>query len=189
MAPTAHSIGYAGAGDYAMLTDGALRKRKEHQVVPFVYAGAAILSPTIFKDAPARRILADANVRRCQRAGPAVSGCASKASGCMSARRTPSHAAEECAARAASPVAIQQTPFSTRPHAMMMPIANRDLHARFQRSRPRRRFCRTVIDALVDGKLVEGFRRARESRALGRRHALSADAARRPLARECFSTC
>ena len=53
MAPTADSIGYSGSGDYAMLTDGALRKRKEHQVVPFVYAGAAIISPSIFKDAPA----------------------------------------------------------------------------------------------------------------------------------------
>ena len=53
MAPTTTSIGYAGRGDYAMLPDGALRKRKEHQVVPFVYAGAAILSPALFADAPA----------------------------------------------------------------------------------------------------------------------------------------
>jgi N-acetyl-alpha-D-muramate 1-phosphate uridylyltransferase len=52
MAPTASSIGYSGRGDYAMLPDGALRKRREHQVVPFVYAGAAILSPRIFTDAP-----------------------------------------------------------------------------------------------------------------------------------------
>ncbi len=52
MAPTASSIGYAGRGDYAMLADGALRKRREHQVVPFVYAGAAIMSPAIFADAP-----------------------------------------------------------------------------------------------------------------------------------------
>lgn len=52
MAPTSHSIGYSGSGDYAMLADGALRKRKEHQVVPFVYAGVAIMSPAIFKDAP-----------------------------------------------------------------------------------------------------------------------------------------
>ena len=36
-----------------MLPDGALRKRKEHQVVPFVYAGAAIMSPSLFADAPA----------------------------------------------------------------------------------------------------------------------------------------
>jgi MurNAc alpha-1-phosphate uridylyltransferase len=53
MAPTANSIGYSGKGDYAMLTDGALRRRKENQVVPFVYAGVAILSPALFTDAPA----------------------------------------------------------------------------------------------------------------------------------------
>jgi MurNAc alpha-1-phosphate uridylyltransferase len=52
MAPTADSIGYAGRGDYSMLPDGTLRKRKENQVVPFVYAGAAILSPSMFADAP-----------------------------------------------------------------------------------------------------------------------------------------
>jgi MurNAc alpha-1-phosphate uridylyltransferase len=45
MAPTTSSIGYGGRGDYGMLPDGALRKRREHQVVPFVYAGAAIMSP------------------------------------------------------------------------------------------------------------------------------------------------
>jgi MurNAc alpha-1-phosphate uridylyltransferase len=52
MAPTAGSIGYAGKGDFAMSTDGSLHKRKETEVVPFVYAGAAIMSPAIFKDAP-----------------------------------------------------------------------------------------------------------------------------------------
>src|ERR1700686_259545 len=52
MAPTTSSIGYGGSGDYAMLPDGALRKRREHQVVPFVYAGAAIMSPSLFADAP-----------------------------------------------------------------------------------------------------------------------------------------
>src|SRR3954447_19272244 len=52
MAPTTTSIGYGGRGDYAMLPDGALRKRREHQVVPFVYAGAAIMSPSLFADAP-----------------------------------------------------------------------------------------------------------------------------------------
>jgi len=29
-----------------------LRKRRELQVVPFVYAGAAIMSPSLFNDAP-----------------------------------------------------------------------------------------------------------------------------------------
>jgi len=52
MAPTALSTGYSGSGDYAMLTDGTLRKRKEHQVVPFVYAGVAVMSPAIFANAP-----------------------------------------------------------------------------------------------------------------------------------------
>jgi MurNAc alpha-1-phosphate uridylyltransferase len=52
MAPTASSIGYEGSGDYAMLPDGALRKRREHQVVPFVYAGDAIMSPSLFAEAP-----------------------------------------------------------------------------------------------------------------------------------------
>src|SRR5882762_4473162 len=52
MAPTTSSIGYSGRGDYAMQPDGALRKRKEHQVVPFVYAGVAIMSPSVFANAP-----------------------------------------------------------------------------------------------------------------------------------------
>ena len=52
MAPTTSSIGYNGTGDYNMLPDGALRKRREHQVVPFVYAGAAIMAPSLFSAAP-----------------------------------------------------------------------------------------------------------------------------------------
>ena len=52
MAPTTSSIVYSGRVDYSMLPDGALRKRRELQVVPFVYAGAAIMSPSLFADAP-----------------------------------------------------------------------------------------------------------------------------------------
>jgi MurNAc alpha-1-phosphate uridylyltransferase len=52
MAPTAASIGYDGRGDYTMQTTGALTRRKEKQIAPFVYAGAAILSPTLFASAP-----------------------------------------------------------------------------------------------------------------------------------------
>ncbi len=52
LAPTAGSIGYAGSGDYAMDVHGLLRKRREHEVVPFVYAGVAILKPEIFAGAP-----------------------------------------------------------------------------------------------------------------------------------------
>jgi MurNAc alpha-1-phosphate uridylyltransferase len=52
MAPTASSIGYDGRGDYTMSTDGALHKRTEKQIAPFVYAGAAIVSPQLFASAP-----------------------------------------------------------------------------------------------------------------------------------------
>jgi N-acetyl-alpha-D-muramate 1-phosphate uridylyltransferase len=53
LASTTDSIGYTGRGDFAMLPDGRLRRRAENQVVPFVYAGAAILTPALFADAPA----------------------------------------------------------------------------------------------------------------------------------------
>jgi MurNAc alpha-1-phosphate uridylyltransferase len=52
LAPTATSIGYAGRGDFAMHPDGRLRRRGEREVVPFVYAGAAVLSPALFAGAP-----------------------------------------------------------------------------------------------------------------------------------------
>jgi MurNAc alpha-1-phosphate uridylyltransferase len=52
LAPTAGSVGYAGRGDFAMSPDGRLRRRAEREVVPFVYAGAAILSPALFAGAP-----------------------------------------------------------------------------------------------------------------------------------------
>jgi len=52
LAPTAGSLGYDGRGDFAMLPDGRLRRRAEREVVPFVYAGAAILTPALFADAP-----------------------------------------------------------------------------------------------------------------------------------------
>jgi N-acetyl-alpha-D-muramate 1-phosphate uridylyltransferase len=53
LAPTATSIGYTGRGDFAMAADGRLTWRGERDVVPFVYAGAAILAPALFRDAPA----------------------------------------------------------------------------------------------------------------------------------------
>src|SRR3984893_14248765 len=53
VAPTATSIGYAGRGDFAMAPDGQLTRRGEREVVPFVYAGAAILTPAFLAGAPA----------------------------------------------------------------------------------------------------------------------------------------
>jgi MurNAc alpha-1-phosphate uridylyltransferase len=52
LAPTVGSLGYQGRGDYSMLDDGRLRRRGENEVAPFIYAGAAILSPTLFANAP-----------------------------------------------------------------------------------------------------------------------------------------
>lgn len=52
LAATATSIGYEGRGDFAMAPDGRLKRRAERQVVPFVYAGAAVLSPSLFAGAP-----------------------------------------------------------------------------------------------------------------------------------------
>jgi MurNAc alpha-1-phosphate uridylyltransferase len=48
LAPTATSIGYEGRGDFLMMPDGRLRRRPEREVAPFVYAGAAILQPSLF---------------------------------------------------------------------------------------------------------------------------------------------
>jgi N-acetyl-alpha-D-muramate 1-phosphate uridylyltransferase len=53
LAPTATSIGYEGRGDFALATDGRLRRRGERDIVPFVYAGAGILAPGFFDNAPA----------------------------------------------------------------------------------------------------------------------------------------
>ena len=52
LAPVSTSIGYAGRGDFTMAADGRLTRRSERDVAPFVYAGAAILRPELFKDTP-----------------------------------------------------------------------------------------------------------------------------------------
>jgi N-acetyl-alpha-D-muramate 1-phosphate uridylyltransferase len=52
LAPTTGSIGYAGRGDFTMAPDGRLRARGEREVAPFVFAGAAILTPALFAEAP-----------------------------------------------------------------------------------------------------------------------------------------
>lgn len=52
LAPTATSVGYSGRGDFAMGPDGRLRRRGERDVVPFVFAGVAVLNPSLFADAP-----------------------------------------------------------------------------------------------------------------------------------------
>ena len=48
----ATSIGYEGRGDFAMDVHGALRRRRENEIVPFVYAGVAIVKPELLQDTP-----------------------------------------------------------------------------------------------------------------------------------------
>jgi MurNAc alpha-1-phosphate uridylyltransferase len=52
VAATVRTIGYSGRGDFRMDPAGRLVRRPEREVVPFVYAGAAILHPRLFADAP-----------------------------------------------------------------------------------------------------------------------------------------
>jgi MurNAc alpha-1-phosphate uridylyltransferase len=53
LAPTVSAVGYDGSGDFVMDKDGRLTRRGERRVAPFVYAGAAILSPRLFAGAKA----------------------------------------------------------------------------------------------------------------------------------------
>lgn len=52
LAPSVISIGYDGMGDFTLDGDGRLTLRADRQVAPFVYAGAAVLSPRLFEGAP-----------------------------------------------------------------------------------------------------------------------------------------
>ncbi|MDP4005337.1 nucleotidyltransferase family protein [Methylobacterium sp. NEAU K] len=52
VAPTATSLGYEGAGDFVMDTDGRLERRGERELAPFIYAGVAILTPDLFAATP-----------------------------------------------------------------------------------------------------------------------------------------
>src|SRR5262245_44092531 len=52
LASTTASISYESRGDFAMAPDGKLRRRAEREVAPFIYAGAAVLDPAQFADAP-----------------------------------------------------------------------------------------------------------------------------------------
>lgn len=53
LAGAATSVGYEGCGDFLMAPDGRLARRGEREVAPFIFAGAAILSPALFRNAPA----------------------------------------------------------------------------------------------------------------------------------------
>jgi N-acetyl-alpha-D-muramate 1-phosphate uridylyltransferase len=69
LAPVSTSIGYSGRGDFTMAADGRLKRRPERDVAPFVYAGAAILRPELFKAAPAGAFPLTALFHRAEESG------------------------------------------------------------------------------------------------------------------------
>lgn len=52
LALASSSVGYTGRGDFALDPEGRLRRRREKEVVPFVYTGVQIVHPRLFADAP-----------------------------------------------------------------------------------------------------------------------------------------
>ena len=88
MAPTATATGYSGRGDFSMAADGRLKRRGERDVVPFVYAGAAILTPAFFAGVGAGTVVDDAAVRPRRRSRPAARAAARRhLDACRHARR------------------------------------------------------------------------------------------------------
>jgi N-acetyl-alpha-D-muramate 1-phosphate uridylyltransferase len=68
LAPATGSIGYGGRGDFTLAADGRLSARSGERA-PFVYAGAAILAPALFADAPGGEFPLIALFDRAARAG------------------------------------------------------------------------------------------------------------------------
>ncbi len=52
LAATAKSTGYDGHGDFSAAPDGRLTRRAEGEVTPFVYAGAGVMTPDMFRNMP-----------------------------------------------------------------------------------------------------------------------------------------
>jgi len=50
--PTVVAHGYHGSGDFFMSPVGRLRRRREREVAPYIFAGIQILHPRIFTDLP-----------------------------------------------------------------------------------------------------------------------------------------
>ena len=50
--PVTDAYGYDGPGDFAMDPVGRLRRRREREIAPFVFAGVQVLHPRLFEAAP-----------------------------------------------------------------------------------------------------------------------------------------
>lgn len=52
LAGMADAVGFGSKGDFSMDADGRLERRTEGKIAPFAYAGAAIIKPDVFANAP-----------------------------------------------------------------------------------------------------------------------------------------
>lgn len=52
LAPVVTSLGYAGRGDFALDAEGKVRRRREHEVVPFAFSGVSIMHPRLIAEMP-----------------------------------------------------------------------------------------------------------------------------------------
>jgi MurNAc alpha-1-phosphate uridylyltransferase len=52
LAPGVTSVGYDGQGDFMLMNDGRIRRRRERECAPFVFTGVSIAHPRMFADAP-----------------------------------------------------------------------------------------------------------------------------------------
>ena len=52
LAGMANAVGFGSKGDFIMDPTGRLQRRGEKKIAPFAYAGAAIINPIVFNDAP-----------------------------------------------------------------------------------------------------------------------------------------
>ena len=67
--PTVTAHGYRGTGDFQMAPDGALRRRHNQEVTPFLFAGIQILHPRLFVDCPTRPFSLNLLFDKAERAG------------------------------------------------------------------------------------------------------------------------
>ena len=49
---TAHVLGEVGSGDFALDAWGTPRRRAEREIVPYMYAGVQLISPSLLRNAP-----------------------------------------------------------------------------------------------------------------------------------------
>ncbi len=50
--PTVYAVGYDGPGDFILMPEGRLRRRREREVAPLVFSGIQIFHPRLFEATP-----------------------------------------------------------------------------------------------------------------------------------------